>query len=102
YESTVSDPEAITRLLAALDCTQIAVVDKVREEWITADGDIAVAFDEVAGLGTFIECEFKGEAENIQAATARLDAFVSTLDADLGDRIHAGYPHLILDRHPAA
>ncbi|MFJ4771522.1 CYTH domain-containing protein [Streptomyces uncialis] len=96
YESTVSDPEAITLLLGALDYKKIAIVDKVREEWATGDGQVAVAFDEVADLGTFIEFEFKGEADSIEAATAHLDAFITTLDADLGDRVHAGYPHLVL------
>jgi adenylate cyclase class 2 len=101
YESTLGDPEAVTRLLAALDYTKIAIVDKVREEWTTSDGDIAVAFDEVAGLGTFIEFEFKGDADSVEAATTRLDAFITSLNADLGDRINAGYPHLVLGRHTA-
>ncbi|MER7043877.1 class IV adenylate cyclase [Streptomyces jumonjinensis] len=98
YESTVSDPEAITRLLAALDYKKIAVVDKVREEWTTSDGQIAVAFDEVADLGTFIEFEFKGEADSVEAATACLDEFIADLGAALGERVHAGYPHLVLGR----
>ncbi|MGH3313425.1 MAG: class IV adenylate cyclase [Streptomyces sp.] len=98
YETTVGDPRAVTHILAALDCKEIAVVDKVREEWTTSDGDVAIAFDEVAALGTFIEFEFKGEADSIEAATARLDEFIATLDADLGERVNAGYPHLALGR----
>ncbi|MFC5034311.1 class IV adenylate cyclase [Streptomyces sp. SID13666] len=99
YESAVTDPKAVTLLLDALDYKEIATVDKVREEWTTSDGDIAVAFDDVAGLGTFIEFEFKGEADSIEAATTRLDDFIATLGAELGKRIHAGYPHLALGRH---
>jgi adenylate cyclase class 2 len=98
YETTVTDPKAVTHILSALDYEEIAVVDKVREEWTTSNGDIAVAFDEVAGLGTFIEFEFKGEADSIEAATGRLDEFIKTLGADLGERINAGYPHLVLGR----
>ncbi|MFI1889575.1 CYTH domain-containing protein [Streptomyces jumonjinensis] len=101
YESAVTDPEAVTRLLTALNCTEIAVVDKVREEWTTSDGQIAIAFDEVAGLGAFIEFEFKGEADSIEAATNRLDEFISGLGAGLGDRVNAGYPHLVLGRTTA-
>ncbi|WP_405999870.1 class IV adenylate cyclase [Streptomyces sp. NBC_00829] len=98
YESEVSDPQAVTLVLTSLDCKDIAVVDKVREEWMTADGQIAVAFDEVDGLGTFIEFEFKGDAESVEAATAVLDQFIASLGADLGDRINAGYPHMALGR----
>ncbi|MFF8786791.1 class IV adenylate cyclase [Streptomyces sp. NPDC015125] len=101
YESVVSDPKAVTHVLDALDCKKIAVVDKLREEWTTSDGDIAVAFDEVADLGTFVEFEFKGEADSIEAATARLDEFIASLGADLGERINAGYPHMVLGRHTA-
>ena len=73
-------------------------MDKVREEWTTADGQIAVAFDLVKALGTFIEFEFKGEADSVEAATKILDQFIADLGADLGDRINAGYPHMVLGR----
>ncbi|GAA2144263.1 hypothetical protein GCM10009760_31600 [Kitasatospora kazusensis] len=99
FESTVADAEAVTRLLGALDFTRLTTVDKVREEWLT-DG-IAVAFDTVAGVGDFVEFEFKGEADTVEEATARIEAFVAGLDIDLGDRIHAGYPHMTLGITPA-
>ncbi|MFB7472892.1 class IV adenylate cyclase [Kitasatospora sp. NPDC056184] len=94
YESTVSDAEAVRRLLASLDFAELTVVDKTREEW-HVDG-IAVAFDTVAGLGDFVEFEFKGDAETVEQATARLDAFIAALGVGLGDRIRLGYPHLTL------
>lgn len=98
YESGITDPKAVTLTLTSLDCKAIAVVDKVREEWTTADGKIAVAFDKVDGLGTFVEFEFKGDAESVEAATAVLDEFIGSLGAELGDRINAGYPHMVLGR----
>ncbi|MER7582343.1 class IV adenylate cyclase [Kitasatospora sp. NPDC097691] len=94
FETTVADAEAVTRLLGALDFTHLTTVDKVREEWIV-DG-VAVAFDNVAGLGEFIEFEFKGEADTIQEATTKIEEFIAGLGIQLGDRIHAGYPHLTL------
>ncbi|WP_405005615.1 class IV adenylate cyclase [Kitasatospora purpeofusca] len=96
YESTVADAEAVRRLLASLDFTELTVVDKTREEW-HVDG-IAVAFDRVAGLGEFVEFEFKGEADTVAGATARLEAFIGGLGpgAGLGERIRLGYPHLTL------
>jgi len=60
-----------------------------------------VAFDTVAELGNFIEFEFKGEADTIEEATAKIEAFIASLGAELGDRIHAGYPHLTMGIEPA-
>ncbi|MFF3070170.1 class IV adenylate cyclase [Kitasatospora sp. NPDC057904] len=94
YESAVEDAEAVRRILAALGFTRLTVVDKVREEW-TADG-IAVAFDTVAGLGDFVEFEFKGEAGGVAEATERIEEFIADLGVRLGDRIHLGYPHMTL------
>lgn len=100
FESTLSDAEAVQKLLDALDFTHLTTVDKVREEWHCQG--IAVAFDTVAGLGTFIEFEYKdGDATTVAQATEILDAFIADLGATLGDRIHAGYPHLALGMAPA-
>ncbi|MGW2544999.1 class IV adenylate cyclase [Kitasatospora sp. NPDC001574] len=94
YETTVADAEAVRRLLDALDFAELTVVDKVREEW-RAD-EVAVAFDTVAGLGDFVEFEFKGDADTVEDATARLEAFIASLGIPLGPRVHLGYPHLAL------
>lgn len=99
FETTVADAEAVRRTLAALDFTELTVVDKVREEW-HCDG-IAVAFDAVAGLGDFVEFEFKGEADTVEEATNRINAFIDDLGVRLGERINAGYPHLTLGLHTA-
>ncbi|MEC3995128.1 class IV adenylate cyclase [Actinacidiphila sp. DG2A-62] len=98
FETVVADAEAVRRTLAALDFTPLTEVDKVREEWHL--DDIAVAFDTVAGLGTFVEFEFKGEADTIEQATDRIQKFIDGLDIKLGDRIHAGYPHMALGIDP--
>ncbi|MFI0420286.1 class IV adenylate cyclase [Spongiactinospora sp. 9N601] len=100
YESVVSDAEAVRRTLAALDFTEMTVVDKTREEWLL--DEIALAFDSVAGLGDFVEFEFKGEAENADEANAAITAFIDGLDIQLGDRINAGYPHMTLGLPPAS
>lgn len=98
FESAVTDAEAIKRLLDALDFTHLTTVDKLREEWHT--DDMAVAFDTVAGLGNYIEFEFKGEADTVEEATAKIDEFIAGLGIELADRINAGYPHLALGLLP--
>ncbi|MFD0884402.1 class IV adenylate cyclase [Streptosporangium algeriense] len=97
YESAISDAEALRRTLAALDFTELTVVDKTREEW-HLDG-IALAFDSVTGLGDFVE--FKGEAGSVEQATAAITEFVDSLGIELGEKINAGYPHLALGIHPS-
>ncbi|TYK44511.1 class IV adenylate cyclase [Actinomadura decatromicini] len=98
YESDVTDAEAVRRTLRALDFTQMVRVDKVREEWTLPGGRIVVAFDTLASLGSFVEFEFKGDAETVPAAIEELTAFVGELGVPLGERIHRGYPHMLLGR----
>ncbi|QXJ25872.1 class IV adenylate cyclase [Actinomadura graeca] len=98
YESGVTDPEAVHRTLHALDFTQMIKVDKVREEWTLPDGQVLIAFDTLADVGAFVEFEFKGDADSIPAAITELTAFIDGLDVPLGERIHRGYPHMLLGR----
>lgn len=96
YESAVSDIEALRRTLKALDFEPLVVVDKVRQEW--RFDDVTVAVDEVAGLGSFVEFEFSGDAETVEAALDRLSKFTADLGVPLGDPMRLGYPHLLLGR----
>jgi adenylate cyclase class 2 len=99
YETPVNDAEAVARTLTALDFTPMITVDKRREEW-EVDGDVPVivAIDTIDGLGTFVEFEFKGDAATTDEAIEQLDRFVAALDVPLGERIHRGYPHMLLGR----
>lgn len=96
YESPIADPEAIRRLLAALDFTPIVSVDKTRVEWRLPE--VEVAFDQVVGAGDFVEFEFKGQADTVEDATDRLDRFIASLGVELGEPIKWGYPHILLNR----
>ncbi|MBB4913561.1 class IV adenylate cyclase [Streptosporangium saharense] len=97
YETGVEDPEAVRLILTALGFTPLVTVDKTREEW-TVPGTVAVAFDTLADAGTFVEFEFKGEADGIDDAIEQLDGFIAGLDVPLGERVARGYPHMLLDR----
>jgi adenylate cyclase, class 2 len=96
YESAVTDLEALRRTFAALDFTPMVVVDKVRQEWRL--DDVVVALDQVAGLGSYVEFEFDGDAETVKDALDRLRKFVATLGIELGEPLNHGYPHLLLGR----
>lgn len=96
YESKVDDVEAVRKLLQMLDFQPLVVVDKTREEWKLPD--IEVVFDHVANAGDFVEFEYKGDADNVDDATARLVEFITSLDIELGEPINRGYPHMLLGR----
>ena len=96
YETTVGDVEAIRRLLAALDFTPLVTVDKTREEWTLPE--VEIVFDHVVDAGDFVEFEFKGDAADVEDATRQLEAFIASLDVELGEPINRGYPHILLGR----
>lgn len=96
YESPVADAEAVRRTLESLDFPELVTVDKGREEW-TLD-DVVIAFDTVKGAGSFVEFEFKGDAETVEDAITRLDTFITSLDVQLGERVNRGYPHMLIGR----
>lgn len=96
YETTVGDVEAMRKAFEALGFTPLVTVDKTREEWRLPD--IEVVFDHVEGAGDFVEFEFKGDADNVADATARLEKFITGLAVELGEPINRGYPHILLGR----
>lgn len=96
YESTVNDVEAIRRILEALDFRPLVTVDKTREEWTLPE--VEIVFDHVVGAGDFVEFEFKGDSDNVEDATVRLEQFIASLDVELGEPINRGYPHILLGR----
>lgn len=99
YETSVGDPEAMRRTLAALGYVSCVRVDKHRTQWrVDGETPVLAAIDTVTDLGTFAEFEFAGEAGSPQQALARLHRFVDGLGVPLGSRVRQGYPHLILGR----
>jgi len=96
YETTVTDIEAIERILESLDFTPLVTVDKTRETWTLPD--VEIVFDHVKGAGDYVEFEYKGEATTIDDATQQLETFITNLDIELGDTINRGYPHILLGR----
>jgi adenylate cyclase class 2 len=99
YETGVTDPEAVHRMLASLGFTEMITVDKTREDWhLDGDTPTVIAIDTIDQLGTFVEFEFKGEATDTDDAIRQLTNLIDGLNADLGDRINKGYPHMKLRR----
>ena len=96
YETKVEDVEAIRRLLDALNFPPLITVEKIRQAWQLPD--VEVAFDHVAGAGSFVEFEFTGDAATVEQAAEQLEAFIVSLNVALGVPINRGYPHMLLNR----
>lgn len=85
FETPVGNPAAMRKALDALGFTLMVTVDKSRETWQLPD--LEVAFDTVAGLGEFVEFEFKGEADHPTEAIHKLDGLIAAFNVRLGEQI---------------
>jgi len=98
YETEVSNPEELKKILNFLNFKKVITVDKKREYWMC--GNIEIALDEVKELGFFVEAEAKGDFKNNEEAKKACQDFLSSLGVDnINERqINKGYPVLILEK----
>jgi adenylate cyclase, class 2 len=97
-ETSVGDPKKLAEILRRLDFKHLITVNKERSAWHY--GDYEIAFDEVEGLGSFVEIEWKGSEEgaNPEEITAKMMNFLETLGCGKIERQWKGYPHQLLER----
>lgn len=95
-ETPVGDAAAAAQLLAALDARELVTVDKLRRSWTW--GDYEVAIDRVAGLGDFVELEWKGADRPGDEAeiTAGMEAWLRGLGCGTLTRGFRGYPYALM------
>ena len=99
YETVISDPEEFRKILNFLDFKKVVNVDKQREYWDC--GDLEIALDNVAGLGSFIEVEAKGNFDNTSKAKEACFKFLEELGVKNAEniQINKGYPVLLLEKN---
>lgn len=98
YETEVSHPEELRKILGFLDFKKKIIVDKEREIWDCEK--LEVCIDKVKDLGLFIEVEAKGEFNSTNEAKKACISFLEELGVDLSvtEPINNGYPVLLLDK----
>ena len=76
----------------------MVTVDKQREYWDC--GDFEIALDKIAGLGSFIEVEAKGNFESTADAKIACLRFLEELGIKNAEqiRINKGYPVMIIEK----
>ena len=89
----IDNPEEMEKILMALDFIPSAEVRKRRTKY--ALDDAVVAFDEVDGLGSFVEVEISGE-ENWEMQASRALAILRRIG--LGEPIRSSYLELLTQK----
>ena len=95
YETDIGDKETARKIFIALDLKPLIIVNKTRKKFMYKDYEIA--FDNVVGLGDFVEIEYKGEASvDPKITTNEMVTFLK--DKECGDieLNNGGYPMLLL------
>ncbi|HXK32369.1 MAG TPA: class IV adenylate cyclase [Candidatus Paceibacterota bacterium] len=96
YETEISQPEELKKILNFLDFKKVIIVDKERQYWNC--GKFEVALDDVKGLGFFIEVEAKGSFDNPIKAREKCINFLEKFGIKISEKdlIKKGYPALFL------
>ena len=96
YETEISQPDEMRKILKFLDFKKIVTVEKKREIWDCDNFEICL--DKVKNLGSFIEVEAKGNFKNPKEAKTACYDFLNKLgiNTTLEDSINAGYAVLQL------
>jgi len=97
YETEVSNPEELKKILGFLDFKNVITVEKQREYWMC--GNIEVALDQIKDLGSFVEAEAKGDFKStVEAKKACMDFLEGLGIKDVEKvQIFKGYPVLLVE-----
>lgn len=98
YETIISDPAELRKILEFLDFNKVMTVNKQREYWDCAD--LEIVLDKVEGLGNFIEVEAKGDFESAAEAKKACLKFIKELGIENAENIQIfkGYPVLLSEK----
>lgn len=97
YETEISQPDELRKILKFLDFKKVVTVDKKREIWNC--GNLEICLDKVKNLGYFIELEAKGGFKNPKEAKRGCYEFLNKLGikATPENIINTGYAVLLLN-----
>lgn len=96
YETKIDDIGQLKKILQAINFQSLTVVDKFRKIYLYQDYEVAI--DKIAGLGDFVEIEYKGASQDIdpKIITDEMVKFLKDLGCGKILRNYAGYPFLLL------
>ena len=95
YETVVSDAEQVRKIFKVLDLKPVITVYKYRRSWNYMDYEVSV--DEIKGLGSFVELEYKGRGNvDPKKVNDEMIAFLKKVGVGKIERNFVGYPYLLL------
>ena len=97
YESQISSPESIHKMLTALGFEFLIAVKKRRCRYLLRDVEISI--DQVDELGEYIELEYKGDVDCVENAREQLFTCLIEIGANVCERDKIGYPYALLIKH---
>ncbi len=96
FETEVIDGNQLRKIFSALGFKLLVKVDKIRTTYRYKDFEIEI--DEVKGLGSVCEIEFKGRCQNPEEALAKIKSFAESLgfkETGRGEDLKLGYAYMI-------
>jgi len=96
FETEISDSDTLRKIFENLDVKELIVVDKKRKNYSYKNTIISI--DSVKGLGEFIEIEFDGDINDVEEIKKHLYFILEEINANVGDQLFKGYPHLLLEK----
>lgn len=97
YESAIESPEAVEKILRAVDFKNFVIIDKQRERY-QYKKSFDVALDEVKKLGYFIEIESLKDFGGIRKTRRKLFAFAQSVGIDPSLREKKSYVYMMLKK----
>lgn len=97
FETTVSNPEQLEKVLSILNMRKLAAVEKERDIYTFKD-EFEIALDDVKGLGFFIEIETVKDFGSVETARDKLFEFARMIGLDISNPEKIGYVHQLLKK----
>lgn len=95
YETKIDDIAPLRKIFSALDMKPIINVHKQRQIWLYNDFEVAI--DQIKGLGSFVEIEYKGKRKSDpKKLTEQMVQFLKDQGCGKIARNYQGYPFLFL------
>jgi predicted adenylyl cyclase CyaB len=99
HETRVEDTKASEDIVRSLGLKVLTIVNCKKHVYMTPDGTKEVVFEQVQGLGNFLEVENKApvEEDEVRVVKEGLRTFLSKeLQLEVGEELNAGKPELML------
>lgn len=94
YETEVADGAVAMQFLEQLGLQKLVTIASRKHKFTS--GPYEIVFEQVEGLGNFLEVEFQSEADDVDGIKRDIWKFMQGLGLAFGPELNAGKPELML------